>query len=83
MGGAENITPVDNNRDMVEQKISSLDDPQPNIVTLPMGGATNQTGDDGGATSDTEPTTTVPNIKSSDLLNPYLSFSESMYGVFD
>ena len=83
MGGAENITPVDNNRDVVEQKISSLDDPQPNIVTLPMGGATNQTNDDGGATSDTEPTTTVPNIKSSDLLNPYLSFSESMYGVFD
>ena len=83
-GGSELISAANNNREMVGQNISSLEEPAPNLVTLPIGGAQSASGaEQGAAESSSSPTTSIPTIHSSDSSNPYLSFAESIYGVLE
>ena len=83
-GGSELIKAVDNNKSQIGDKISSLEEAPPNILTVPMGG-TNETAGTGGtgSSSSNTPTSNIPNIASSDATNPYLPYSESVYGVLD
>ena len=69
---------------MVMENISSLEEPAPNLITLPIGGAQPAgSAEQGSAESSSSPTTSIPTIHSSDSSNPYLSFAESIYGVLD
>ena len=83
-GGPELIKAVDNNKSEIGDKISSLEEAPPNILTVPMGG-TNETAGAGvsGSSSSNTPASNIPNIVSSDVTNPYLPYSESVYGVLD
>jgi len=83
-GGPELIKAVDNNKSEIGDKISSLEEAPPNILTVPMGG-TNETAGAGasGSSSSNTPASNIPNIVSSDATNPYLPYSESVYGVLD
>ena len=83
-GGSELISAAKNDRAMVEENISSLEEPAPNLITLPIGGAQPAgSAEQGSAESSSSPTTSIPTIHSSDSSNPYLSFAESIYGVLD
>ena len=83
-GGSELISAAKNNREMVGENISSLEEPAPNLITLPIGGAQPAgSAEQGSAESSSSPTTSIPTIHSSDSSNPYLSFAESIYGVLD
>ena len=80
-GGSELIAAADNNRVMVEQNISSLEDAPPNIIDMSTPGGANMAMGSSGTSSSSSPTSSLPNIKSSDNSNPYLSYAESVYGV--
>ena len=83
-GGSELISAANNNREMVGENISSLEEPAPNLITLPIGGAQPAgSAEQGSAESSSSPTTSIPTIHSSDSSNPYLSFAESIYGVLE
>ena len=83
-GGSELISAAKNDREMVGENISSLEEPAPNLITLPIGGAQPAgSAEQGSAESSSSPTTSIPTIHSSDSSNPYLSFAESIYGVLD
>ncbi len=73
------INPIDTNRNLIASNISSLEEPAPDIVTLPMGG--NITGESGGLSAPSTQSNDLPVITSTDGSNPYISFSESIYGV--
>ena len=73
------INPIDANRNLIASNISSLEEPAPDIVTLPMGG--NTTGGTGGLSAPSTQSNDLPVITSTDGSNPYISFSESIYGV--
>ena len=73
------INPIDTNRNLIASNISSLEEPAPDIVTLPMGG--NTTGGTGGLSAPSTQSNDLPVITSTDGSNPYISFSESIYGV--
>ena len=81
VGGSELIAAADNNRVMVEQNISSLEDAPPNIIDMSTPGGANMAMGSSGTSSSSSPTSSLPNIKSSDNSNPYLSYAESVYGV--
>ena len=84
LGGSELIAAANNNKNMVGEKISSLEDPAPNVVTVPIGGTNVPMGAGAsGSSSSNTPTATIPTINSSDLSNPYVPYSESVYGVHD
>ena len=84
LGGSELIAAANNNKNMVGQKISSLEDPAPNVVTVPISGTNVPMGAGAsGSSSSNTPTATIPTINSSDLSNPYVPYSESVYGVHD
>ena len=84
LGGPELIAAANNNKNMVGQKISSLEDPAPNVVTVPISGTNVPMGAGAsGSSSSNTPTATIPTINSSDLSNPYVPYSESVYGVHD
>ncbi len=80
-GGSELIAAADNNRVMVEQNISSLEDAPPTIIDMSTPSGANMAMGSSGTSSSSSPTSTLPNIKSSDNSNPYLSYAESVYGV--
>ena len=83
-GGPELIKAVDNNKSEIGDKISSLEEASPNIVTVPMGGTNVPSGSGAsGSSSSNTPASNIPNIVSSDATNPYLPYSESVYGVLD
>ena len=83
-GGSELIKAVDNNKSEIGDKISSLEEAPPNILTVPMGGTNVPSGSGAsGSSSSNTPTSNIPNIASSDATNPYLPYSESVYGVLD
>ena len=82
LGGSELIAAANNNKNMVGQKISSLEDPAPNVVTVPISGTNVPMGAGAsGSSSSNTPTATIPTINSSDLSNPYVPYSESVYGA--
>ena len=84
LGGSELIAAANNNKNMVGEKISSLEDPAPNVVTVPISGTNIPMGAGAsGSSSSNTPTATIPTINSSDLSNPYVPYSESVYGVHD
>ena len=84
VGGAELIKAANNNKNMVGEKISSLEDPAPNVLTVPISGTNIPMGAGAsGSSSSNTPTATIPTINSSDLSNPYVPYSESVYGVHD
>ena len=84
VGGPELIKAVDNNKNTIGDNISSLEEPAPNVITVPMTGTNVPTGSGGsGSSSSNTPTSTIPQINSSDATNPYVSYSESLYGVHD
>ena len=84
LGGSELIAAANNNKNMVGQKISSLEDPAPNVVTVPISGTNVPMGAGAsGSSSSNTPTATIPTINSSDVSNPYVPYSESVYGVHD
>ena len=84
LGGSELIAAANNNKNMVGEKISSLEDPAPNVVTVPIGGTNVPMGAGAsGSSSSNTPTATIPTINSSDVSNPYVPYSESVYGVHD
>ena len=84
VGGPELIKAVDNNKNTIGDNISSLEDPAPNVITVPMTGSNVPTGSGAsGSSSSNTPTSTIPQINSSDATNPYVSYSESLYGVHD
>ena len=74
------INPIDTNRNLIATNISSLEEPSPNIVTLPMGGDV-MSGSGGSSNPPSTPSNEIPPITSTDGSNPYISFSESIYGV--
>ena len=83
-GGPELIKAVDNNKSEIGDKISSLEEAPPNILTVPMGGTNVPSGSGAsGSSSSNTPASNIPNIVSSDATNPYLPYSESVYGVLD
>ena len=83
-GGSELIKAVDNNKSEIGDKISSLEEAPPNILTVPMGGTNVPSGSGAsGSSSSNTPASNIPNIVSSDATNPYLPYSESVYGVLD
>ena len=83
-GGSELIKAVDNNKSQIGDKISSLEEAPPNILTVPMGGTNVPSGSGAsGSSSSNTPTSNIPIIASSDATNPYLPYSESVYGVLD
>ena len=73
------ITPVTNNRDLVASRISSLEEPTPTFTTLDLGQGV--IGGSQSADSSNVASNNLPIITSSDATNPYISFSESIYGV--
>ena len=73
------ITPIDMKKDLVASNISSLEEPAPSILTLPMG--ENAMAGSNASGSPSTPSNEIPPITSTDGSNPYLSFSESIYGV--
>ena len=76
--------PIDNNKNTIGDNISSLEEPAPNVITVPMTGTNVPTGSGAsGSSSSNTPTSTIPQINSSDATNPYVSYSESLYGVHD
>ena len=82
LGGDDSnlINPIDTNRSLIATNLSSLEEPSPNIVTLPMGG--DVMNDSGGSSNPpSTPSNEIPPITSTDGSNPYISFSESIYGV--
>ena len=82
LGGDDSnlINPIDTNRNLIATNLSSLEEPSPNIVTLPMGG--DVMNDSGGSSNPpSTPSNEIPPITSTDGSNPYISFSESIYGV--
>ncbi len=84
VGGSELIKAADNNKNIVGKNISSLEEPAPNVITVPMTGTNVPTGSGAsGSTSSNTPTSTIPSINSSDVTNPYVPYSESVYGVHD
>ena len=84
LGGSELIAAANNNKNMVGEKISSLEDPAPNVVTVPISGTNIPMGAGAsGSSSSNTPTATIPTINSSDVSNPYVPYSESVYGVHD
>ena len=84
VGGPELIKAVDNNKNTIGDNISSLEEPAPNVITVPMTGTNVPTGSGAsGSSSSNTPTSTIPQINSSDATNPYVSYSESLYGVHD
>ena len=82
LGGDDSnlINPIDTNRNLIATNISSLEEPSPNIVTLPMGGDV-MSGSSGSSNPPSTPSNEIPPITSTDGSNPYISFSESIYGV--
>ncbi len=82
LGGDDSnlINPIDTNRNLIATNISSLEEPSPNIVTLPMGGDV-MSGSSGSSNPPSTPSNEIPPITSTDNSNPYISFSESIYGV--
>jgi len=84
VGGPELIKAVDNNKNTIGDNISSLEEPAPNVITVPMTGTNVPTGSGAsGSSSSNTPTSTIPQINSSDATNPYVPYSESVYGVHD
>ena len=84
VGGPELIKAVDNNKNTIGDNISSLEEPAPNVITVPMTGTSVPTGSGAsGSSSSNTPTSTIPSINSSDVTNPYVPYSESVYGVHD
>ena len=73
------ITPVNNDRDLVASRISSLEEPTPTFTTLDLGQGV--IGGRQSADSSNVASNNLPVITSSDATNPYISFSESIYGV--
>ena len=84
VGGPELIKAVDNNKNTIGNNISSLEEPAPNVITVPMTGTNVPTGSGASSSSSSNtPTSTIPSINSSDVTNPYVPYSESVYGVHD
>ena len=76
VGAPELIKAVDNNKNTIGDNISSLEEPAPNVITVPMTGTNVPTGSGAsGSSSSNTPTSTIPQINSSDATNPYVSYS--------
>ena len=83
---SKNSVPTTPNKvkNTIGNNISSLEEPAPNVITVPMTGTNVPTGSGAsGSSSSNTPTSTIPSINSSDVTNPYVPYSESVYGVHD